>query len=62
MVAVYWGQLEIVKELENVEGIDFNTKNIDDKTLIEIARMRTGCCHSPGTTVVFEYLLNRRSY
>ena len=63
MVAVYWGQLEIVKELEKVEGIDFNTKNNDGKTLIEMARMNpTNFPPSilKGKSAVLEYLLNRK--
>jgi len=63
MVAVYWGELEIVKEMEKVEGIDFDTKNNDDKTLIEMARMHNGYCTSSileNKTAVLEYLRSRK--
>ena len=53
MVAVYWVQLETVKEMEKVEGIDFDTKNSDGRTLIEVARMR-------NNTAVLEYLRDRK--
>ena len=38
MVAVRNGHLEVVKELEKVEGIRFDTKNRVGETLIEVAR------------------------
>ena len=53
MEAVYWGHLEIVKDMEKVEGIDFDTKDSDGRTLIESVRMR-------NKTAVLEYLLNRK--
>ena len=53
MVAVYYGSREIVKEMEKVEGIDFDTKDKDGETLIEVARMM-------NNTAVLEYLLNRK--
>ena len=53
MKAVYLGKLEIVKEMEKVEGIDFDTKDSDGRTLIEVARMR-------NNTAVLEYLRDRK--
>ena len=53
MVAVYFGQLEIVKEMETVEGTDFDTKDSNGRTLIEMARMMK-------RTAVLEYLRNRK--
>ena len=53
MQAVYLGQLEIVKEMEKVEGIDFDTKDRYGRTLIEVARMR-------NYTAVLEYLRDRK--
>ena len=38
MVAVEYGHLEVVEELEKVEGISFETKNRVGQTLIEVAR------------------------
>jgi len=54
MVAVFLGNLEIVKELEKVEGIDFDTKNKDGRTLIEVAR------RMKSRTAVLEYLRGRK--
>merc|ERR1719147_496118 len=53
MRAVHYGALEIVKEMEKVEGIDFDTKDKDGRTLIEVARMR-------NRTAVLEYLRDRK--
>ena len=53
MWAVYSGQLEIVKEMEKVEGIDFDTKDRYGRTLIEGARVR-------NNTAVLEYLRDRK--
>ena len=53
MAAVYRGSLGIVKELEKVEGIDFDTKDSDGRTLIDVARMR-------NNTAVLEYLRDRK--
>ena len=53
MVAVYYGSREIVKEMEKVEGIDFDTKDRYGRTLIEVARMR-------NRTAVLEYLRDRK--
>ena len=55
MTAVYYGRLEIevVKEIEKVEGIDFDTKDKDGRTLREVARMR-------NYTAVLEYLWDRK--
>ena len=53
MMAVYCGSLGIVKELEMVEGIDFDTKDSDGRTLIDVARMR-------NNTAVLEYLRDRK--
>merc|ERR1712142_874467 len=53
MIAVKSGQLEIVKEMEKVEGIDFDTKHKDGRTLIEVARMR-------NNTALLEYLRDRK--
>ena len=53
MAAVYCGSLGIVKELEMVEGIDFDTKDSDGRTLIDVARMR-------NNTAVLEYLRDRK--
>ena len=62
MVAVNNGQLEIVKELDKMEGIDFDTKNNDGKTLIEMARMNPTNPPSilKGKSAVLEYLWNRK--
>ena len=54
MAAVYYdGSLEIVKEMEKVEGIDFDTKDSNGRTLIEVARME-------NNTAVLEYLRDRK--
>ena len=39
MMAVRLGNIEIVKELDKVEGADFDTKDNDGRTLIEVAMM-----------------------
>jgi len=53
MLAVYYGRLEIVKEMEKVEGIDFDTKDNNGRTLIEVARVE-------NETAVLEYLRDRK--
>jgi len=66
MMAVYCGRLEIVKEMEKVEGIDFDTKDSRGRTLIEVARRRIkmAVAIEPASlnkyTAVLEYLLNRK--
>ena len=51
MKSVFNGHLDIVKKLE-MEGTDYNTKNMYGTTLIEMARKRR-------KTEVFEYLMKR---
>jgi len=52
MIAVYWGYLDIVKEVD-IEGTDFFTKDgYNGRTLIETARMRKNA-------KVLEYLIER---
>jgi len=53
MLAVMCGELEMVKEMEKVEGIDFDTKDSDGRTLIEAAK-------TWNSTAVLEYLWKRR--
>jgi len=53
MRAVYFGSIDIVKEIEKVEGTDFDTKDRDGKTLIEVARMK-------NRTAVLDYLRDRK--
>ena len=38
MEAVYWGNLDCVRELARVEGVDWETKNSDGDSLLEMAR------------------------
>ena len=48
--------------MEKVEGIDFDTKNNDGKTLIDMARMRpTAICRMENKTAVLEYLRDRKN-
>ena len=51
MIAVAWGYLDVVRELD-VEGTNFFTKNRDGTTLIEMARMH-------NHVDVLEYLIER---
>ena len=50
--AVRAGYLDIVKELDKVEGTDFHTKDSQGDTLIDVAR---GC----GLEAVVEYMIER---
>ena len=50
--AVRAGYLDIVKELDKVEGTDFHTKDSQGDTLIDVAR---GCGHE----AVVEYMIER---
>ena len=38
MVAVTLGHLQCVKKLASAKGLDWNTKNSDEKSLLEVAR------------------------
>ena len=38
MVAVGWGNLYCVQEMAKLEGTDFDTKNCEGATLIEVAK------------------------
>ena len=51
--AVNYGRVELVKEIRKVEGTDFDTKDSDGRTLIEVSRMR-------NNIEMLEYLLNRK--
>ena len=52
-VAVYGGSLEIVKEVEKIKGVDFDSKTNSGRTLIELAK-------AMNRTVVLEYLRDKK--
>ena len=52
MMAVHYGHLDCVKEMDKLEGTNFRTKNAAGDTLVDVARQR-------GREVVLEYLLGR---
>ena len=49
MMAVHYGHLDCVKEMDKLEGTNFRTKNAAGLTLVDVARHE----------VVLEYLLGR---
>ena len=54
MLAVDRGQLECVKEMDNLEETDFTTKNNAGESLIDVARKK-------NHQAVLEYLLARNN-
>merc|ERR1712129_84933 len=60
MVAVYFGHLDCVKEMDKLEGTNFRTKNAAGETLVDVARRTlVEVARQMGREVVLEYLLGR---